>query len=106
MASDLAGMCGIYCGDCVFRKGNNCQGCRQMKGRMFWGTCEVAACCLQKELNSCGSCSGFPCGTLTAYAHHPEHGDNGERIANLETWQAVGFETWLKQRAGDHQSKA
>ncbi len=53
---------------------------------MFYGTCEVAKCCSEKNLAHCGLCGDVPCKRLKAVFGHPEHGDNGERLANLMAW--------------------
>jgi hypothetical protein len=53
---------------------------------MFWGECAVATCALSKGLLHCGLCPELTCSTLQEYFDHPEHGDNGERLANLRYW--------------------
>jgi len=64
----------------------NCPGCLAAKGAMFWGSCEIATCCINKGHAHCGKCDVFPCALLTSFAYDPEQGDNGERIRNLESW--------------------
>lgn len=78
--------CGIDCEKCTYREPMNCPGCVTAKGTIFWGSCEVAACCISKEHAHCGKCDDFPCDLLKEYAYSEEQGDNGERIKNLETW--------------------
>jgi hypothetical protein len=46
---------------------------------------------MDMKLEHCGKCAQFPCKTLNEYSYHPEHGDNGKRIADLvELNQAAG----------------
>lgn len=86
MDQQLIGMCGAYCGTCEWRPKTDCPGCLTLKGNMFWGTCDVAVCANAKGLEHCGLCPEVPCATLQSFFDHPEHGDNGERLANLRAW--------------------
>ena len=86
MDRDQIGMCGAYCGICDWKERTGCKGCQHHKGEMFYGTCGVAVCCNGKELLHCGLCPSVPCPTLQQAFDHPEHGDNGERLANLKAW--------------------
>ncbi len=61
-------------------------------GDMFYGTCDVAVCCSAKGLLHCGLCPSAPCQILQQAFDHPEHGDSGERLANLKAW-AKGDDT-------------
>jgi Protein of unknown function (DUF3795) len=88
-------MCGAYCGSCDWKSKTNCPGCQACKGDMFFGTCDVAKCCVEKGLLHCGLCPDLPCATLQAAFDNPEHGDNGERLANLKNW-AKGEETVIE----------
>jgi len=97
MDRQMIGMCGAYCGDCDWREKTNCPGCQAAKGKMFYGQCAVAACCLAKGFTHCGLCPELPCATLQAAFDHPEHGDCGQRLANLKTW-ARGEMTYVKLR--------
>ncbi len=72
-------ICGIDCDKCEYRKPKSCRGCREMAGDMFWGTCDLAKCCIKKALDNCGQCSEFPCKILQEYAG----AKNPERIQNL-----------------------
>ena len=80
------GMCGAYCGVCDWKEKTDCPGCQMAKGSMFWGECAVAMCCREKGLAHCGLCSDLPCEILQEAFDNPEHGDNGERLANLRAW--------------------
>jgi hypothetical protein len=82
------GMCGAYCGTCKWKAKTGCAGCQACGGKMFWGTCAVAACCLGKGISHCGHCKDLPCDLLEGFFNNGEHGDNGERLANLKAWAA------------------
>ncbi len=86
MDKELIAMCGAYCGTCAWKEKANCSSCQDYKGKMFWGTCQVAVCCTDKGLLHCGLCPDVPCTVLQEAFDHPEHGDNGERLANLKAW--------------------
>ena len=91
MASLRMSRCGIDCEACEYRSKMSCPGCQAAAGKLFWGECSVAQCCIHKEHDHCGQCADFPCDTLKEYAYHPEQGDNGERIRNLEAWNEKGY---------------
>jgi hypothetical protein len=95
MDKTLIGMCGVYCGSCGCRETEACAGCQANKGVLFWGTCVVATCCMEKGLTHCGLCQDLPCDALQEMFDHPTHGDNGEKLANLRAW-ARGEETFIK----------
>lgn len=75
--------CGLDCEACGYREKTNCPGCRTAAGKMFWGECDLAMCCIDKAIEHCGRCDDFPCPQLQAYSYASEHGDNGRRIENL-----------------------
>ena len=91
----LIAMCGDYCGECNYREKTNCPTCQVARGKMFYGECRVASCCSSKGLQHCGLCDEMPCDILKDAFAHPEHGDKGERLANLKAW-ARGEETFIK----------
>ena len=95
---DFAARCGIYCGECEYRTKMNCPGCVRAAGNLFWGTCAVATCCTGKDHQHCGECAAFPCDTLNGFAYDEKQGDDGQRIRNLEAWNAEGFENWAEKR--------
>ncbi len=95
MDQQLIAMCGAYCGTCEWRPKTDCPGCLALKGKMFWGTCDVATCAVNKGLDHCGLCPEVPCATLQGLFDDPEHGDNGERLANLQAW-ARGEQTYTE----------
>jgi hypothetical protein len=83
----LIARCGDYCGICAWKEPMNCPGCQAARGDMFHGVCQVAKCSLAKGYAHCGECPDLPCGMLQAISDDPEHGDNGERLANLRAWE-------------------
>lgn len=95
MEKDQIGMCGAYCGICDWKEKTGCKGCQHHKGQMFYGTCAVAVCCTTKGLLHCGECSELPCPTVQKAFNNPDHGDNGERLANLKAW-AKGDDTIIE----------
>ena len=60
---------------------------------MFWGVCGIAKCAIAKGIQHCGLCPDVPCNDLQDLFADPEHGDNGERLANLKAW-ARGEKTY------------
>lgn len=68
------------------------------KGKLFWGQCELATCCIGKSLEHCGQCQDFPCDTLKEYSYDSEHGDNGERIRVLQEWSEKGYDAWRAEK--------
>lgn len=75
--------CGTMCDQCTFRQSTNCPTCQKAAGKMFWGQCKLAMCCIDKKLDHCGHCPSFPCDDLKDFSFDKEHGDNGKRIENL-----------------------
>jgi len=94
MADPVMGRCGIDCEKCQYREPRNCPGCHATDGTLYWGECDVAKCCIGRDLEHCGQCQEFPCKTLNDYACDPTHGDQGRRIANLREWNEKGYEAW------------
>jgi hypothetical protein len=82
----LIARCGAYCGDCSWKEPLQCPGCLGALGDMSWGTCQVAKCSLAKGYTHCGECPELPCDILQGAFDEPEHGDGGERLANLQAW--------------------
>jgi len=93
----MIGIGGAYCGSCRWCAKTGCKGCQAAKGAMFWGVCAVAKCALTKGLEHCGLCAELPCAKLRQCFDHPEHGDRGERLANLQSW-ARGQQRYLDLR--------
>ena len=75
--------CGLDCQACDFRAKAKCPGCRAAQGKVFWGECALATCCIAKNLEHCGRCDQFPCEQLKQFSFAKDHGDNGRRIENL-----------------------
>lgn len=72
-------ICGIDCDMCKHKTENNCPGCRVLKGKPFWGHCDLYACAGEKDIPHCGKCGEFPCKMLKEWAT----AENPERIQNL-----------------------
>jgi hypothetical protein len=97
MDKNMIAMCGAYCGGCEWIAKTNCPGCLAAKGKVFWGECQMAKCCLDKGFAHCGECPDLPCDVLQGAFDNPEHGDQGERLLNLKAW-ARGEDTYLELR--------
>lgn len=59
--------CGVVCPECEYF-GESCDGCNEIKGKVFWleytgeTVCSIYECCIeQKGLEHCGKCREFPC---------------------------------------------
>ncbi len=83
MTIESLAYCGLRCDECGFREKMNCPGCQAAAGKVFWGQCALAACCIDKGLPNCGKCAQFPCDQLRAFSFSKDNGDNGRRIENL-----------------------
>ena len=97
MDRQMIGICGAYCGVCEWKEKTGCAGCQANQGNMFWGESGVAKCAIEKGFEHCGLCPELPCAMLQECFDHPEHGDQGERLANLQAW-ARGENTVLELR--------
>lgn len=82
----MKAFCGTDCGLCEWKDKLNCKGCQDSQSHMFWGQCDKAKCCIEKEYAHCGFCSDMPCQKLLDLFADPEHGDNGTRLTNLRNW--------------------
>ena len=83
--------CGLLCNGCSYKEPHGCAGCIALKGRPFWGECEIAACCQSEGYAHCGECPDMPCDILTEFScGGGDHGDNppGARIAVCRAWAA------------------
>lgn len=97
MKAEMMAYCGTYCETCDWKEKMNCKGCKAHAGEVFWGSCKIAVCSIEKGLNHCGECPDLPCEKLESAFNDPEHGDKGERITNLRMW-AKGEPSMLKVR--------
>ncbi len=81
--------CGILCKSCEYVKTCSCGCCIPTNGHPFYGECQIAICCQNKELEYCGECEDFPCEMLHKYSYDPEHGDTpkGLRIEQCKQWK-------------------
>jgi hypothetical protein len=98
MIDSFMGCCGIDCNSCNYKMQMSCPGCQATKGKPFWGECLLATCCTQKGHDHCGQCQEFPCAKLNEYSYDNEHGDNGQRIRNLESRNKKGYDAWRRKQ--------
>lgn len=66
MDSKLLGKCGFYCGCCPTYIKGDCSGCVDAHER---GDCFTRDCVLEKGLEACTLCAGFPCNTILTSQH-------------------------------------
>tara|TARA_Y100001933_G_C18627999_1_gene409178 strand:+ start:127 stop:429 length:303 start_codon:yes stop_codon:yes gene_type:complete len=98
MNREMMAYCGTYCETCDWKEKMNCKGCKAHASEVFWGTCKIAECAIEKGIDHCGECHEVPCEKLKDAYNNAEHGDNGERLTNLKMW-AEGKESMLKVRS-------
>lgn len=98
MADPFMARCGIDCEACSYREQTGCPGCPASGGKLFWGECALARCCMEKGHDHCGQCRDFPCAMLNEYAYDPKQGDQGARIRNLQAWNTEGYDAWRAKR--------
>jgi hypothetical protein len=96
--------CGLICDECEYfhaEEEPSCDGCKNVKGKPFWGECIIYQCCKGKNLEHCGLCNEFPCGQLIEQYDPNMLGGPQEaifRIGQLAIRKKKGTEKWLKQR--------
>jgi len=74
--------CGEFCGSCPYHTGEkqpSCPGCDVVKGKPFWGECEVYTCIAEHGVEHCGLCGEFPCDLFIN--HYEEAAPEGQRSA-------------------------
>lgn len=86
--SQYPSYCGLMCDECTYRENTGCGGCTAQGGMMFWGTCPLATCAMERKLGHCGQCGEFPCADYTRFAEDPEHG--GNRMEVVRRWVSEG----------------
>jgi hypothetical protein len=94
MARQFMGRGGCDCESCQHRATDGCPGCQVARGKMFWGECEVAKCCLARGHDHCGQCQECPCPALVSLHQN----DNGVCLSNLRAWKEIGFEAWRRAK--------
>ena len=65
MADQFISRCGSDCSACEHTTKDGCPGCFAAAGKIFWGDCALALCCIAKGYDHCGQCGAFPCTALT-----------------------------------------
>lgn len=112
----LAGICGLYCGNCVIYRAFHdndsevisgiacslgigkeevrCCGCRSDSGDCWTHDCEFKACSAKKGIDSCGFCDEFPCKLVMGFNADsiPQH---HKALGNLKKIKANGIDAWL-----------
>ena len=105
MDKNLIAYCGTYCGVCEWKDKVGCKGCKANAGNMFWGECNKAKCCIEKEFAHCGECVNMPCQMLQELFDDAEHGDSGARLHNLQNWKNGNFVYEKLGNAAQEQAK-
>ncbi len=72
--------CGIDCAVCSVAQTQDCPGCRQAEGHIFWGDCDLYACSRREKADHCGLCEQFPCAMLREWSAQ----EHDCRIDNLQ----------------------
>ena len=98
MADLIPARCGFDCSTCDCMTQMGCPGCLAAGGKLFWGECTGAKCCIARGHEHCGQCADFPCTVVKEIAYHPEHGDNGKRLLTLKAWNEKGIEAWKREQ--------
>ena len=83
--------CGLLCDGCTYKQSHGCIGCLALKGKTFWGECDVAKCCIKNSYAHCGECPDVPCEKLKGLSYgDDEHNDKpeGARIEICKAWTA------------------
>jgi len=81
--------CGLLCDGCTYKESHGCIGCIALQGKPFWGECDVAKCCIDKDYARCGECPDVPCENLRNMSYgDDEHNDKpeGARIEVCKAW--------------------
>lgn len=81
---EIKAKCGSLCNECDFRDRFNCKGCHEMKGKIFWGECDLYKCASEKGFDNCGRCADLPCAELSEAI---AKGHQKNRLENLLSWR-------------------
>lgn len=106
MEKSLIAYCGTYCGVCEWKEKTGCKGCKTNGGVMFWGECDKAKCCIEKNFEHCGECGDMPCKKLQELFNDPEHGDKGARQHNLKNWKNGNYVYEKLENIAQEQAKS
>jgi len=90
MADQFISRCGCDCSACEHTTKDGCPGCLAAKGKMFWGECALATCCIAREHDHCGQCQEFPCAALKE--------QSPDEIRILEAWNEKGYDAWRREK--------
>ncbi|MGI6664524.1 MAG: DUF3795 domain-containing protein [Christensenellaceae bacterium] len=114
---DKLAYCGLYCAECSFKTAYeendvkhlaaipysftqrpletyNCECC---KGYCICGPCKIKPCAEARQIDSCATCSAFPCAHINAFSNDgmPHH---KEAVENLYAIQKNGAEVWFRKK--------
>jgi hypothetical protein len=114
----LAGVCGLYCGNCsIFRAYNDndletlekianafnitiekikCQGCRVDEAGNWNEDCGIRKCAKDKGLNFCFECEDYPCEIIQEFAE--SHRSHKVIIENAKRIKEAGWQTWIREQ--------
>ena len=101
--SDLAGVCGLYCGLCPrfqSKARSRCLGCQLGEQHSY---CSVYRCCVTKRgLFTCAGCDEYPCERLLRVLGVEEGLDSfishKPALPNLDRIREVGLEIYLEEQ--------
>ena len=97
--TDLASPCGLYCGECLYFP-KRCIGCVPTNGQPIWGKCPTYACTVEKGVEHCGQCRGFPCKIfLNQYSRQLGPWRGYYKAGQLVYRNKIGTERWVKEKA-------
>ena len=105
-STDLAGICGLFCGTCPFFP-SECEGCLAGRVAEHCTDCRhgFRTCAQEKGVTRCYECVEFPCGRLEDFI--PVHVENGivhhENVINdLFLMKEIGVQNWVDKQVEDH----
>lgn len=71
-----------------------CKGCRFGGGWSWWSDCPVRDCCIQKGVDFCYQCEGFPCKKLK---EEPLLEHKKAMIEANSSIKTMGIESWMQK---------
>ena len=105
-STDLAGICGLFCGTCPSFP-EKCEGCLSDRLAEHCVNCRFGfrVCAKEKGVTRCFECSDFPCDRLKSFI--PVHVENDivhheNIITDLRLMREIGVQNWVNQQVKDH----
>ena len=118
----LAAPCGLYCGVCgvyIAHKDNNikfkerltsvynvstdeikCEGCLSDNLFIFCTTCPIRSCVIEKGIEGCHQCNGFPCKFIDDF---PLPVGKKVILRAIPTWRQLGTDIWMDEEGKRYQ---